>query len=154
MNLNQSVLVSAAGRPMFGVGGTQSHATHEFKGYVVSLEWDETDGEPVMLMWSALAGRETGVFGICLSSAGKYADPNGQPTREGLYECGMALRILGKAPIPIELHCLVDVVMRFLPDLLRMPPAPKALRKKARGESFMEITQKDHYGRVVSEVSL
>jgi hypothetical protein len=154
MNLSQSIVVSAANRPMFSVGGASSYATHVFKGYVVSLEWDDTDGEPVMLIWPALSWKDSGVFGICLSSAGKYADPNGQPTKEGLYECGMALSLLGKAALPIELNVLVDVVMRFLPDLILMPPAPRALRRAAKGRAYMDITQQDHRGRVISEVSI
>lgn len=139
---------------MFGVGGSNAYATHEFKGYQVSMEWDEQDGEPVMLIWPALSWKESGVFGICLSSAGKYADPNGSPTKEGLYECGMALSLLGKAPLPIELNVLVDVVMRFIPDLILMPPAPRALRRAAKGQAYMDITQQDQYGRVISEVSI
>lgn len=139
---------------MFGVGGASSHATHEYKGYVVSLEWDDTDGEPLMLMWSAMGGRDAGVFGICLSSAGKYADPNGQPTNDGLFECGLALQVLGRAMLLVELHNLVDVVMRYMPDLLRMPPAPTAIRRAAKGEALIDITQQDQYGRVISEVSI
>lgn len=139
---------------MFGVGGATAWRTHEYKGYNVSLEWDDTDGEPILLMWSILAGRESGVFGICLSSAGKYADPSGRPTDEGLFQCGIALKTLGKALLPIELNNLVDVVMRFIPDLLMMPPAPKALRKAAKGQAYMDITQQDMRGRVISEVSI
>jgi hypothetical protein len=154
MNLSQSTVVSVANRPMFGVGGSNAYATHEYKGYQVSMEWDETDGEPVMLIWPALAWKESGVFGICLSSAGKYADPNGSPTKEGLYECGMALSLLGRAVLPIELNVLVDVVMRFIPDLILMPPAPRALRRAAKGQAYMDITQSDQYGRVISEVSI
>ena len=154
MNLSQSILVSAAGRPMFGVGGDSAYSTHDYKGYVVSLEWDEVDGEPLMLMWSTNSGRESGVFGICLSSAGKYADPNGQPTNEGLAECIRALPLLGRDQLPVELNNLMDVVMRFMPDLLRMPPAPRALRIKARGKPVLDVTQRDRYGYTVSEASI
>lgn len=154
MNLSQSVVVSATGQAMFGVGGSASHATHEYKGYVVSLEWDEEDGEPMMLMWGANGGRDAGVFGICLSSAGKYADPSGKPSDEGLFQCGLALSTLGRALLPIELNNLVDVVMRFMPDLLRMPPAPKAVRVKANREALIDIVQKDGRDRVVHEASI
>lgn len=154
MNLNQSTLVSAANRPMFGVGGASSFSTHEYKGYVVNMEWDDDDGEPVMLMWSAMGGRDAGVFGICLSSAAKYAEPDGRPSDEGLWQCGLALTTLGRALLPIELHTLVDVVMRFLPDLLRMPPAPRAIRLAAKGQALIDITMQDQYDRVISEVSI
>ena len=139
---------------MFGVGGDSAFSTHDYKGYVVSLEWDEVDGEPVMLMWSAAAGRESGVFGICLSSAGKYAQPNGQPTDEGLSECIRALPLLGRMQLPMELNNLMDVVMRFMPDLLRMPPAPRVPRLRAKGKPVLDVTQQDRHGYTVSEASI
>jgi hypothetical protein len=154
MNLGQSLLVGPSGRALFGVGGDNAARTHEFRGYCVSLEWDERDGEPILLMWPATTGREVGVFGICLSSAGKYANPDGTPTRECFDECAMALPTLGKALLPVELRLLVDVVMRFIPDLLLMPPAPKALRRAARGEALIDITQQDNRGKTISEVSI
>lgn len=155
MNLNQSILVSPAGRPMFGVGGESAMSTHEYKGYTVSLEWDETDGEPLMLIWSSFTGRELGVFGICLSSAGKYADPSGKPTRECFIECWKSLPTLGRNQIDMECFTLIDVVIRFIPDLVMMPPAPRAMRKAAKGsQKHMEVTVKDHQDRVVSEREL
>ena len=154
MNLSQSVILNATGQAMFAIGGTSAYATHEFKGYVVSLEWDETDGEPLMLMWSQHAGRNAGVFGICLSSVGKYANPNGTPTDEGILECAKVLPLLGKDLRPTELNNLMDTVMRFIPDLIRMPSAPRALRLKAKGEAYMDITMQDRNGRTVSEASM
>lgn len=154
MNLNQSAILNATGQAMFGVGGKNAHASHEFKGYVVSMEWDESDGEPLMLIWSASAGRHAGVFGICLSSVGKYAKPNGTPEDEGIMECAKALPLLGRDLRPGELNTLMDVVMQFLPDLIRMPPAPRMLRRKAQGEAYMDIAMQDRNGRTVSEVSL
>jgi hypothetical protein len=155
MNLNQSILVSPAGRPMFGLGGESAFRTHEYKGYTVSLEWDETDGEPIMLIWSSFTGRELGAFGICLSSAGKYAEPTGKPTRECFLECWKSLPTLGRNQIDMECHTLVDVVIRYIPDLLMMPPAPRALKAAAKGETkLMDVTVKDHRDRVVGEKEL
>lgn len=156
MNLNQSLVVGASGRALFGVGGENAWRTHEHKGYRVSLEWDETDGEPLMLIWPAtnFLEREVGVFGIGRSSAGKYADPSGKPTGDCLVECAAALPTLGKAMLNIEVHALVDVVMRFIPDLILMPPAPRAMRRAARGEALIDITQVDNHGKTISEVSV
>jgi hypothetical protein len=156
MNLTQSLLVGPSGRALFGVGGENAYATHEYKGYRVSLEWDEADGEPMLLIWPAtnFLEREVGVFGIGLSSAGKYADPSGRPTPQCFEECACALPTLNKALLPIEVHTLVDVVMRFIPDLIVMPPAPKALRRAARGEALIDITQVDSRGKTISEVSV
>ena len=47
-NLHQRVL-GPTGRELFAVGGTKSHAQHEYRGYAVSLEW--IDGEPAMVIW-------------------------------------------------------------------------------------------------------
>lgn len=156
MNLGQSLLVGATGSALFGVGGENAYRTHEYKGYRVSLEWDEQDGEPLLLIWPAnsFLEREVGVFGIGLSSAGKYAEPTGGPTKECAYECAMALPMLGKALLEIEVRALMDVVMRFIPDLLMMPPAPKFMRLAAKGEALMDITQVDPSGKTISEVSI
>jgi hypothetical protein len=154
MNLSQSVIVTAAGQPMFAVGGNTAHQAFEHKGYHVSLEWDETDGEPIMLIWSERGGREAGVFGICLSSAGKYAEPDGRPTMEGVIECGRALEVLGRNVSQPEMTALVDVVMRHIPDLLMMPPAPKNLRAHMRRVRLMDVESRDHNGKTLSHAEL
>jgi hypothetical protein len=156
MNLNQSLLVGASGRALFGVGGENAYRTHEYKGYRVSLEWDENDGEPMLLIWPAATflEREGGVFGIGLSSAGRYADPSGKPAPDCATLCAAALPTLNKAMLPIEVHCLMDVVLRFIPDLILMPPCPRKFRLGARGEALMDITQTDAHGKVLSEVSI
>jgi hypothetical protein len=51
-------------------------------------------------------------------------------------------------------HCLMDVVLRFIPDLILMPPCPRKFRLGARGEALMDITQTDAHGKVLSEVSI
>lgn len=156
MNLTQSLVVGPSGRALFGVGGENSLRTHEYKGYTVSLEWDESDGEPMLLIWPAthMIEREVGVFGIGLSSAGRYADPSGKPTEECATLCAAALPTLGKAMLPIEVHALMDVVLRFIPDLILMPPAPRWMRLQARGEALIDITQTDSRGKTISEVSI
>ena len=139
---------------MFAVGGNTAFKAFEHRGYHVSLEWDETDGEPIMLIWSERGGREAGVFGICLSSAGKYAEPDGRPTMEGIIECGKALEVLGQGVTKMEMKALVDVVMRHIPDLLMMPPAPKNLRAHMRRAALMDVEQRDQDGKTLSHVEL
>jgi hypothetical protein len=156
MNLNQSLVLGTSGRALFGVGGEHAWRTHEYKGYRISLEWDEHDGEAMLLIWPATTflEREVGVFGIGRSSASKYAEPNGGPTEACLVECAAALPTLGKAMLNIEVHTLVDVVMRFIPDLILMPPAPRHVRLNAKGQALMDITQVSNDGRKLSEVSI
>lgn len=156
MNLQQSLVVGPSGRALFAVGGENAWCTHQFKGYCVSLEWDENDGEPMLLIWpdTTFLEREVAVFGICLSSAGKYANTDGTPTDECAYECAMALGTMGRDLLRTEVTRLMDVVMRFLPDLIAMPPAPKALRRAARGQALMDIEVQDHNGKKISEASV
>jgi hypothetical protein len=151
MNLQKSLIVSSTGQAMFGVGGQHVHAMHDYKGYTVSMEWDAQDGEPVMLIWSSISGLGAGVFGICLSSAGKYADPSGKPTEECFVQCAAALPTLGRAMLNLEVSTLVDVVINYMPELLCMPPAPRAVRLGAKGEAMFEVSQENHHGRIVSE---
>ncbi len=156
MNLNQSLLLGTTGRALFGVGGEHAWRTHEYKGYQVSLEWDEHDGEAMLLIWPAtnFLEREVGVFGIGRSSAVKYAQPNGKPTEECFVECAAALPTLGKAMLRMEVNALVDVVMRFIPDLILMPPAPRHVRMEGRGAALMDIVREDANGRKIEEVTL
>jgi hypothetical protein len=152
-NLHQRVL-GANGRELFGLGGTRSYRQHESRGYHVSLEWIE--GEPAMVIWPSRAGgdMDIGAFAICLSSAAVYADPSGKPTEECFIRCAMALPDMGKAMLHIELNTLVDVVMQFMPDLLAMPPAPRAVRAADKGEALWEITQQDQNGKTISEATV
>jgi hypothetical protein len=62
--------------------------------------------------------------------------------------------MLGRNVLEIELRALVDVVMRFIPDLLAMPPAPKAVRRQSRGEALIDIVHEDHKGRKLGEASI
>lgn len=98
-----SPLLGAAGVPLYCVG-TDSHARHEAGGNTVSLEWlnEGRSSEPVMLIWTSGGGLDAGVFGICLSSIGKYADPSGKPTPQDFLECWRAVPVLGRAQLDME----------------------------------------------------
>jgi hypothetical protein len=154
MQLSQSFLVGAAGQAMFKVGGAHARTTHKMRGYIISLEWDEDDGEPMMMIWSETGGLDAGVFGIGRSSIGKYVEADGRPAAEGLFECAKALPVLGRAQLTTELHALVDVVLNFTPALIRMPPCPRLLRQKAKGQALIDITTKDQNGKTIRETSV
>lgn len=147
-----NLLVGAAGAPLFHVGA-DAHARFESGDYVVSLEWlnEGRQSEPVMLIWSRTGGLDGGVFGICLSSIGKYADPSGRPTPRAFLECWRALPILGRAQLDMEVYRLLDVILRHTPDLIRMPPSPREVRLRDAGRPLVEITRHDEQGRRVDE---
>lgn len=95
MNIN-TPLLDSMGRDLYSIGGHTAYKTATYKGYCVSLEWfvGNRTTEPMLCIWPVAGGRDAGVWGICLSSAGKFADPDGRPTaaafeeaRETLVEC-------------------------------------------------------------------
>lgn len=142
MNLD-SLILSPTGRRVYKFGDL-CHAQFESKSYAVSIEWhaEGRSCEPIMCIWSRAGGRGAGVFGICLSSIGKYADPSGQPTREAFIEARRAMPTLGRIGLDLEIYELVDVILRHTPDLIRCPPAPPAVRRAERGEALLEMTLK------------
>lgn len=152
MNLN-SLVLSPTGRPVHKFGDL-CHAQFQSKSYTVSIEWHQEGRscEPIMCIWSRAGGRHAGVFGICLSSIGKYADPNGNPTPQAFRECLRAMPTLGRPGLDIEAYELVDVILRHAPDLINCPPAPPAVRRAEVGEPMLEITQRDIHGKTLSEV--
>jgi hypothetical protein len=151
MNPN-ALILSPTGRPVYKVG---ENAWRQFHAgdYSVSIEWyiDGRSCEPLMAIWSRHGGRSAGVFGLCLSSASKYADPSGRPTREAFIEARRALPTLGRAQLDIEVYKLLDVILRHIPDLLICPPAPIAVRRAEVAEPLLEMTVKDENGKVIRE---
>lgn len=150
MNPN-ALILSPTGRHMYKFG-ENTHAQFSAGDFVVSMEWhiDGRECEPMMAIWSKHGGRNAGVFGICLSSIGKYADPTGKPTPRAFLECWRALPTLGKAQIDKEVYGLVDVILRHTPDLIRMPPAPTDVRR-AEVEPLLDMTVKNQNGKTLRE---
>lgn len=147
----QHLILSPTGRQLFKVGDV---AWRQFSGtdYCVSIEWlnEGRECEPVMCIWSPTS-MDGGVFAICLSSIGKYADPSGSPTPQAFVEAWRALPTLGRAQIDQEVFRLLDVILRHTPDLINCPPQPPAMRLAEAGEALMEVTRKDENGRVIAE---
>lgn len=151
MNLDRLIL-SPTGRRVVQVGDI-THQQFRHGDYCVSIEWygERRECEPVMAIWSQAAGRDAGVFAICLSSIGKYADPSGAPTREAFIECWNALPTLNRAQIDMEVFRLLDVILRHTPDLIRCPPMPPEWRRAEAAEALLEVTRKDQNGKTLAE---
>lgn len=148
----EALILSPTGRPMFKAGDNV-HAQFSAGEYVVSIEWylEGRECEPVMAIWSKSGGRNAGIFGICLSSIAKYADPSGGPTREAFIECWHALPTLGRNQIDLEVFKLIELILRHTPDLIRCPPMPPAMRQAEAGEALLEMTVKDQHGKTLRE---
>lgn len=155
MDLNPRI-VDVAGREMYTVGGDSSAFTAAYKGYCVSLEWfvGARSTEPMLAIWPAVNERESGVWGICLSSAGKFATPEGTPTPGAFVEAAEVLReVFDRPALKVEVAGLVDVLMRYIPDLILMPPTPRQIVLDSRGKPIWEVTRQEN-GKTVQEVSI
>lgn len=146
----QTPLIGTNGLPYFQLGGETALSTHEAGHYKVAMDW--VSDEPAIVIWTGLPN--SGAFAICLSSAGKYAEPDGTPNREGVRELLHSLEFLGRPQNQAELSQLLDVVMRYMPDLLRMKPPPREIRLEAAGAPVIEITEKTQDGQTIREVAL
>lgn len=151
MNLDNLIL-SPTGRQVIKVGDV-SHAQFRNGDYCVSIEWygERRECEPVMCIWSQFAGRDAGVFAICLSSIGKYADPTGAPTPQAFIECWHALPTLNRAQIDHEVFRLLDVILRHTPDLIRCPPQPPGARELEAAEKLLDVQLKRSDGSTVAQ---
>ena len=147
----QHLILSPTGRQLFKVGDV-AHALFSRGDYSVSIEWhnDGRECEPVMCIWSPTS-HDGGVFAICLSSIGKYADPSGNPTPKAFAEAWRALPVLGRAQIDQEVYRLLDVILRHTPDLIRCPPQPPAMRQAESAGAFFEVTKQTEGGQTLSE---
>lgn len=156
MNINSPIL-NAYGRQVFTAGGPDAHSTHEWGGYWVSLEWfvGRRSTEPMMVIRSAK--HDAGMLGICLSSIGKYADPDtpSNAAPGAVNECMTHLDMLGKNTSYMEACALLNVILHFASALIAMPPTPRDVRLAAKGASILdvEITHEET-GKLHSEASI
>ena len=111
-------------------------------------------------IWPVRGERNSGCWGICLSSISAYCEFNandqatGTPTPYARLEAATVVHeMFDRAPIDAEVNNLLDVVMRFAPDLItQVPPPPAELLVSGR-KPILEVVRKEN-GRAVAEVSL
>ena len=161
MDINP-MLSDATGREVYLIGGAQSWKQAIFRGYNVSLEWfiGRRTFEPMLAIWPVRGERNSGAWGICLSSIPAYCEfnandqPTGTPTPYARAEAATTLReMFDRAPIDAEVNNLLDVVMRFAPDLITQVPPPPAELLLSGKKPILEVTRKEN-GRTVAEVSI
>jgi hypothetical protein len=162
MDINMSIK-DAEGREWYSLGGDTAWKTATYKGWCVSLEWfiGGRSAEPMMVIWPEVAEREGGAWAICLSSIGAYCqfDANGKvtgtPTAYAKAEAAAVLvEQFDRAPLTVDVHGLLDVVMHFAPDLIvGVPPAPMEVRRARLQNPLLEVTRLEN-GRKVAEASI
>ena len=153
---------------MFSAGGDAAWKTFEHRGFVISLEWvgDHRRAAPCMCIWPAtnvfVAGNGNGIWVIGRRAISEFVgfDRDGRCTgsaSEHCYrECLEALNILGKDRNDKNAFvALVDCVLKFAPELVMMPAAPKRIKRQLAGDAMWEITATNkNTGQVMSEAAV
>ena len=162
MDINASI-IDHRGREVFSIGGLASWKQTTYKGYCVSLEWFQgaRSYEPMLAIWPLISERESGVWGICLSSVGKFCEfdgngkPTGAPTAEAKIEAAIVLsQVFDRPALDAEVSTLLDVLMRFIPDLIvDVPPAPREVLLGSGRQALFDVERVEN-GKTVAEVTI
>lgn len=163
-----SPICTPDGRPMWSAGGRHAWKVNEHKGYICSLEWvgEGKKAQPAMVIWPAsnvfVAGEGAGMWVIGRRAITEFVGftRDGKCTGSASEHCHREAReslpILGKDRNDKNaLHALIDVVVKFAPELVLMPVTPRAVRKELDSPAMWEVTatNKDT-GKVLSEAEV
>lgn len=154
------------GRPIFSMGGPNAWKTAEHRGYCVSLEWvggDRRNPSRVMCIWPAtnvfVPGEGNGAWCIGQRAITDFVqfDKNGKCTGSvshyAVWEALKAMPIMGKDPNDRQaLYALLDVLVKFAPELVLMPPAPRHVKRALEAPALWDVTRMDKAsGKVLDE---
>lgn len=158
MNLNGNIL-DATGLEIYSYGGPDAWHTTQYRGNNIYLEWlvGAQSTEPLLIIEPIRRGPNANPLMIALSSIGAYADQTGGAAPGALERCRDALPSMGRNAIDMEARALLDVVLRFAPDLINMPPCPAVVKQRelAVGRKVAEIqVQHEATGKIINEAAL
>jgi hypothetical protein len=163
--------VSPEGQPIFTAGGRNAWATHEHRGFVVSLEWTRRRRRtvPTMVIWPAhnlvrVGSQSNGMWVVTRDALIHFIGFNandkctGSVTGHLISEAREALALMGKDRNDKQAHsALIDCVIRYAEELNQMPPAPLTVRHElasggvARGPLWQVTATHKSTGRVIHE---
>lgn len=145
-------LLHASGKEMVMLGGdvfeqmTKGDIIHEYK-------W--RDGEPIMLIYKRVLGRNTPAYMIEMKDAHEYAMSNGGPTKALLNKlCFEAATALGVQDDRASIFRIIDVIVEGMAILLKMPPEPKAIEIANRPTTGNDELSIKIDGKVIAEVQV
>ena len=164
--MEMSPVLSPTGEPIFTAGGNAAWKVGTHRGFVVSMEWAKRRRKFICLMviwpegnilspgavsngmWAISRDVMTDFVGF--TAAGKCT---GGPSEHCVREAREALPMMGKdRNDKYALLALVDVVVKFAPELVHMPVAPPRIKKELSGETVWEVTATNKAtGKVVKE---
>lgn len=162
-------ILSPEGNAVFTCGGKHAWKTETHKGFNISLEWVAKIGKRknpprVLCIWrsgNVLHPNNDGDGIWTISQNGiqffvgfdKEGKCSGGVSEHGQAEAKKGLAVMGYDETDTSaLHALLDVIVRYAPDLMMMPPAPRRVRKDLAGPAMfdMQYSHKDS-GKVISE---
>jgi hypothetical protein len=149
IEIMKSSIVAPSGAPMVMIGG-DCH-TRRVTGDIVS-EFKWVDGEPVMLLYKRVLGHNTPAFMIEMKDAYRFSNSNGSATKELLKELSQqAAEALNSEHDRATCSRIITVILDGIPDLLYMPPEPKALKEANRPTSGNDEVKIILNGEVIME---
>lgn len=164
--MRMSPVLSPSGDPVFTAGGEHAWKVHQYRGYVISLEWvgDHRKARKCMVIWPqshvlASPSAKTGMWVISERAITQFVGFNrddkctGSVSEHCIRECQAALPMLGKdVTDKYALNSLIDTVVKFAPELVGMPAAPQAVRRELRGRAMWDVIVKDkNSGKTMAE---
>ncbi|RZL07984.1 MAG: hypothetical protein EOP40_14515 [Rubrivivax sp.] len=164
-----SPVITPQGQPVWNMGGRHAWKVLQHRGFVISLEWVGRDrkAQPAMCVWPASnifapGAVDGGAWVISRRAITEFVGFNrddkctGSASEHCVRECLEALPILGKDKNDKQAHmALIDVIVRFAPELVLMPATPRQVRDDLAGKAMWDVTATNkHTGKVLSEASV
>lgn len=144
------------GRPIFSMGGAQAYKTASHRGFVASLEWVGNGSRTAacLVIWPEtnvfVAGEGAGAWCISRRAISEFVGFNAQgkctggPSEHCFREAREALPVMGKDINDKQaLSALVDVVVKFAPELVLMPATPKIVKEQLATEPMWTVEAKN-----------
>lgn len=164
-----SAVLSPMGEPMFTAGGRHAWKVAEYRGYVASLEWARRRRKmlAMLVIWPASNvftrpdAPTPGMWAISRNVISEFVgfDRDGKCTGSASQHCFRealeAMPLLGKDRNDKQAFlALVDVVVKFAPDLALMPAAPPRVREDLKGVAMWDVTATNkNTGKTINEAS-
>lgn len=141
-----------SGKPMVMLGGPFVHK-HYVKGDIcVEFKWH--DGEPVMIMYKAVAQTKVGAYMVEMKDAHKFANPNGHQTAQLQELCQQAHDAMGFHMDKFAVFRIMDIILDGLGELLKMPPEPMASEESNRPVALGDELTVKLDGKTLFEVTV
>lgn len=156
--MEMSPLVAPTGEPVFTAGGRHAWKVAEYRGYVASLEWARRRRKmlAMLVIWPASNvftrpdAPTPGMWAISRNVITEFVgfDKDGKCTGSASQHCFRealeAMSLLGKDRNDKQAFlALVDVVVKFAPELVGMPVAPAWVKEETKGLAMWEVAAKN-----------